>query len=161
MTVSNKILPLLLLAALLTAGCSKPAGDYLFVSAETARAHDGNYVFQLPLDSLHTYTTALAARIVTNRIPDTEIDLDIHVTEPDGTTSIERLTLPLKETPGVTVIAGNGPVADFRWPWHTRRVTGAKAGNWQVRITPTEPASAAALYGIGLSYEGTPWEKEN
>ena len=161
MAVSNRFLPILLLAAFLTAGCSKPAGDYLFVSAESAHAQNGTYEFHLTLDSLHTYTTTLAARVVTGRLPKAELNLDIHVTEPDGTTSIERLSLPLTESPGVTRIAGNGSVVDFRWPWHTRRVTGTEAGRWLIRITPTDPASAAACYGIGLSYEGTPWEKAN
>ena len=161
MTASNKPILLLLLAFALTAGCSKPAGDYLFVSAEKARTQGGTYEFHLSLDSLHTYTTDLAARIVTSKVPTQEINLDVHITAPDGTTSIERLTLSLQESPGVQRIAGNGSVTDFRWPWHTSRIDGPRAGRWQVRITPTDAALSDAFYGIGLSYEGKPWEKGN
>ena len=154
MAASNRSILCLMLALVLAAGCSKPVGDYFFVSAETARTHGGAYEFQMTLDSLHTYTTSLAARIVTSKVPGEDISLDIHVTAPDGTTSIERLTLPLRETPGVQRIAGGGSVADFRWPWYTLTVDGPKAGRWQVRITPTDAGLAEAFYGIGIAYEG-------
>ena len=159
MAASNRLI--LLLTLVMAAGCSKPAGDYFFVSAETARTQGGAYEFQLSLDSLYTYTTTLAARIVTGKVPEQEISLDIHITAPEGTTSIERLTLPLGDTPGVQRIAGSGSVTDFRWPWHTSRIAGPQAGRWLVRITPTDAALADAFYGIGISYEGKPWGKAN
>ena len=152
MKARTRILPFLLLF-LLTA-CSKPSGDFLFVSAPEAAATGGTYEFRLQLDdSTHIYDTRLAARLVTSRIPAGRIGLDIRTTSPSGETAIERLMLPLDGEEGVRIILGSGSVADFQWVWHPLRAAGTETGTWKISITPTDPAIAEAIYGIGLSYE--------
>ncbi len=152
MTAKTRFLPFLLLI-LLTA-CTKPSGDFLFVSAPEAGTTGGSYEFRLQLDdSTHNYATRLAARLVTSRIPTGKIGLDIRTTSPSGETSIERLMLPLDEKEGARIILGNGSVADFQWDWHPLRAAGPETGIWKISITPTDPSIAEAIYGIGLSYE--------
>ena len=153
MTARTSFLPLLLFF-LLAAGCAKPSGDFLFVSAPEAGAAGGAYEFRLQLDdSIRTYATCLAARLVTSRIPDGKFGLDIRTTSPSGETTIERLMLPLDEQEGARIILGSGSVADFQWDWHPLQAAGPETGTWKVRITPTDPLFAEAIYGIGLSYE--------
>lgn len=152
----------LIVLLFLAAGCTKPAGDYLFQSAETARERGGRYEFQLSLeDSTRQYETFLAARLVTSRIPGGNIVLDVQVTSPEGETAIERLTLPLGDPDAARIALGSGSLADYQWPWRTLRPSGAQLGTWQVAVVPTDPETADAFYGFGLSYEGTPWEKGN
>jgi hypothetical protein len=144
---------LILLLVLLAAGCSKPSGDYLFVSERTAAAHGGRYEFAFDLDSACTYTTTLAARVVASRAQEGEINLDIQITSPDGSTQIERLLLSLAEEACLKRIEGSGSLLDCQWHWKDIRTDGSLGGTWQVAVTPTDPASAEALRGIGLSYE--------
>ena len=94
----NSLIPLLVL--LLTAACSRPQGDHRFISTETARGNGGAFVFEMESeDSAAVFTTTLAARIVASRIPEKTLEFDIHLTPPDGQTSIERRTFPLTEEP--------------------------------------------------------------
>ncbi len=153
---------LLLLLLLLTAGCAKPSGDYLFVSSQTARAQGGSYDFQLNLDdSTCCYATMLAARIVSSRIPAGQFALNIRTTSPTGEITIERLALPLSGAPGEKTVLGSGSLIDCQWPWRTLPSSGQEHGIWQISITPTDPALAEAFYGIGISYQARTWEKEN
>ena len=152
---------MLLLAILFAAGCSKPAGDYLFVSDRTAAAHDGRYEFTFDLDSACTYATTLAARVVASRAQDEELNLDIRVISPDGSTQIERLPLSLTEAACLKRLAGSGSLLDCQWHWQDIHTDGALGGTWQVFVTPTDEASADALQGIGLSYEKREWAKAN
>ena len=152
---------LLLLVTLLAVACSKPAGDYHFVSERTAAAQGGHYEFTMELDSACTYATTLAARIVGSRTEKAEINLDIRITSPDGATQIERLPLSLSEEACLKRIAGSGSLLDCQWHWQDIRTDGTQGGLWHVSVTPTDPASADALRGIGLSYERIEWEKAN
>ncbi|MBO4535922.1 MAG: hypothetical protein J5702_01825 [Bacteroidales bacterium] len=152
---------LLLLVILSAVGCSKPAGDYLFVSDRTAAAHGGRYEFTFSLDSACTYTTTLAARVVASRAQDGELNLDIRTISPDGSTQIERLPLSLAEEACLKRIEGSGSLLDCQWHWQDIRTDGSLAGTWQVFVTPTDEATADALQGIGLSYERIEWEKAN
>ena len=157
-TNRNSRLTALLLLGLLTA-CSRPDGDYCFVSAETAKHNGGSYTFEPVFDDTTcVYASCLAARIVTGRISAENFDVDIWVVSPDGEIRIDRCSLPIKESPDVRVRLGAGSVADFEWPWRDFSVNGEQSGRWQIVITP---AQADAVYGIGLSYKTKLWEKEN
>ena len=156
MTVRNKhvFLAAALLLTLL-AGCTKPAGDYFFVSTETARAEDGHYNFTLNLDdTTGTYTVRLAARLVASRLPGRQAAFDIHLTSPVGETTIERRSFPLDESGDSRMTAGNGSVIDCEWLLDGGiRVAGPSAGTWRITVAPTDPAQLDAIYGIGISYE--------
>ena len=157
----NRPVPILL-ALLLFVGCTRPDGDYRFVSALTARFSGGSYEFQfMPADSARCYATSLAARIVTSRIPGKTVSLDIRTTTPVGEILIERLVLPLEDPDAARIVLGNGSVADYQWPWRTLQAAGQTQAPWHISITPTDPAQAEAFYGIGLSCEPIPWEKAN
>ena len=156
----NSLIPLLVL--LLTAACSRPQGDHRFISTETARGNGGTFVFEMESeDSAAVFTTTLAARIVASRIPEKTLEFDIHLTPPDGQTSIERHTFPLTEEPGVRISLGAGSVTDYEWPWREIRTGGHPGGTWTVRITPSDPARLEALSGVGFSYQAKTWEKAN
>ena len=156
----NSLIPLLVL--LLTAACSRPLGDHRFISTETARGNGGAFVFEMESeDSAAVFTTTLAARIVASRIPEKTLEFDIHLTPPDGQTSIERHTFPLTEEPGVRISLGAGSVTDYEWPWREIRTGGHPVGTWTVRITPSDPARLEALSGVGFSYQAKTWEKAN
>ncbi|MBQ5935045.1 MAG: hypothetical protein IKQ01_01315 [Bacteroidales bacterium] len=156
----NSLIPLLVL--LLTAACSRPQGDHRFISTETARGNGGAFVFEMESeDSAAVFTTTLAARIVASRIPEKTLEFDIHLTPPDGQTSIERHTFPLTEEPGVRISLGAGSVTDYEWPWREIRTGGHPVGTWTVRITPSDPARLEALSGVGFSYQAKTWEKAN
>lgn len=156
----NSLIPLLVL--LLTAACSRPQGDHRFISTETARGNGGAFVFEMESeDSAAVFTTTLAARIVASRIPEKTLEFDIHLTPPDGQTSIERHTFPLTEEPGVRISLGSGSVTDYEWPWREIRTGGHPVGTWTVRITPSDPARLEALSGVGFSYQAKTWEKAN
>ena len=150
----NRVFLLLLALCMLFSGCRKPAGDYLFVSAETAAAHGGSYDFPLNLDdSTRNWTVTLAARIVTSRIEDGTIAFDVRITSPVGESTIERLSLPLSEASGVRICNNQGPVADFEWPLRGGiRPDGRTVGTWKVSISPTDANLRDALYGVGISY---------
>ena len=153
---------ILLLVLLLTAACSRPQGDHRFISTETARGNGGAFVFEMESeDSAAVFTTTLAARIVASRIPEKTLEFDIHLTPPDGQTSIERHTFPLTEEPGVRISLGAGSVTDYEWPWREIRTGGHPVGTWTVRITPSDPARLEALSGVGFSYQAKTWEKVN
>ena len=123
----NSLIPLLVL--LLTAACSRPQGDHRFISTETARGNGGAFVFEMESeDSAAVFTTTLAARIVASRIPEKTLEFDIHLTPPDGQTSIERHTFPLTEEPGVRISLGAGSVTDYEWPWREIRTGGHITG---------------------------------
>ena len=108
----NSLIPLLVL--LLTAACGRPQGDHRFISTETARGNGGAFVFEMESeDSAAVFTTTLAARIVASRIPEKTLEFDIHLTPPDGQTSIERHTFPLTEEPGVRISLGAGSTLTF------------------------------------------------
>ena len=156
----SSLIPLLVL--LLTAACSRPQGDHRFISTETARGNGGAFVFEMESeDSAAVFTTTLAARIVASRIPEKTLEFDIHLTPPDGQTSIERHTFPLTEEPGVRISLGAGSVTDYEWPWREIRTGGHPVGTWTVRITPSDPARLEALSGVGFSYQAKTWEKAN
>ena len=156
----NSLIPLLIL--LLTAACSRPQGDHRFLSTETARGNGGAFVFEMESeDSAAVFTTTLAARIVASRIPEKTLEFDIHLTPPDGQTSIERHAFPLTEEPGVRISLGAGSVTDYEWPWREIRTGGHPVGTWTVRITPSDPARLEALSGVGFSYQAKTWEKAN
>ena len=156
----NSLIPLLVL--LLTAACGRPQGDHRFISTETARGNGGAFVFEMESeDSAAVFTTTLAARIVASRIPEKTLEFDIHLTPPDGQTSIERHTFPLTEEPGVRISLGAGSVTDYEWPWREIRTGGHPVGTWTVRITPSDPARLEALSGVGFSYQAKTWEKAN
>ena len=156
----NSLIPLLVL--LLTAACGRPQGDHRFISTETARGNGGAFVFEMESeDSAAVFTTTLAARIVASRIPEKTLEFDIHLTPPDGQTSIERHTFPLTEEPGVRISLGAGSVTDYEWHWREIRTGGHPVGTWTVRITPSDPARLEALSGVGFSYQAKTWEKAN
>lgn len=156
----NSLIPLLVL--LLTTACSRPQGDHRFISTETARGNGEAFVFEMESeDSAAVFTTTLAARIVASRIPEKTLEFDIHLTPPDGQTSIERHTFPLTEEPGVRISLGAGSVTDYEWPWREIRTGGHPVGTWTVRITPSDPARLEALSGVGFSYQAKTWEKAN
>lgn len=148
----------LLLAAVmllgLLAGCAKPAGDYFFVSTETARSQQGRYDFSLALDdSTHSYTIALAARLVASRIPERQIGLEIRRTSPFGETAIERRSFPL-EGDSIRITKGSGSVIDCEWILQERlQLSGAETGLWQLSVSPIDTNLLPAIYGIGLSYK--------
>lgn len=143
-------LPVLLLVALLAAGaCSKPTGDSHIVSAWSARSEGGVYRFDATFDdSTASYALDLAARLVASQFPDGTLELDIRTVAPDGTSTIERLSLPL-EGPDVRTVLGSGSVADCSWRWRDFSPGG---GSWSFLIQPADPALAKALYGLGFSY---------
>ena len=151
---SSFLLPAVLLLSLL-AGCTKPVGDYRFVSTETARTQNGRYDFTLALDdSTRSYTLALAARLVASRLPAQEITFEIHTTSPYGESTIERKTFPLQGDGPDRFTKGSGSVIDCEWILQDAfRASGAKTGAWQVSVSPTDTTLLAAIYGIGLSYE--------
>lgn len=160
--MTRSSLPFLVLLLLTLASCAKPTGDYLFMSAQTAGERGGHYEFQLRMDdSTCRYDAFLAARVVTSRIPGSSLSLDIRTVSPSGETAIERLQLPLGDPSAAQITLGSGSQADYQWPWRSFNPTSAESGLWQVSVTPTDPETAAAFYGIGLSYKGTPWAKEN
>lgn len=164
MKARNSLILLLgVLGGLLLTGCAKPSGDYFLVSTETARLHEGSFDFTMDLDDTTCrYSTTLAARVVTSRVPGNALAFDIHVTSPIGETTIERGTFPLYPADGVRARAGSGSLVDFAWPWRTGfQVSGAETGRWRISVTPTDPDLLDALYGLGFSYEVMPWEKEN
>lgn len=156
MAASNRwiFLPAVLLLGLL-AGCTKPVGDYRFVSTETARTQNGRYDFTLALDdSTRSYTLALAARLVASRLPRRELTLEIRTTSPFGESAIERKTFPLDGNGPGRLTKGSGSVVDCEWILEEAfHVSGAEAGTWQVSVSPTDTAQLAAIYGIGISYE--------
>ena len=141
-----------LLAILLAAaGCSRPVGDYQFISAETARQQGGDYLFKGSFDDPSaTYRLTLAARIVTSRTDGETLTMDIRLTAADGTTTIERVALPLQKTPGVDIALGSGSTTDYSWPWRTMRGS-EMPGEWTLSMRPADPALDHALYGAGLS----------
>ena len=143
-----------LLLGLLT-GCTKPTGDYFFVSTETARTQQGNYNFTLDLqDSTGTYAIGLAARLVTSRLPDLQLPLDIRTTSPAGETTIERTVFRVTENGVARLKKGSGSLVDCEWVWKPALpIRGAEAGTWQISITPTDPSLLEGIYGIGISYE--------
>ncbi|MBR1538566.1 MAG: hypothetical protein IJ636_03570 [Bacteroidales bacterium] len=154
--------PVILLILLLAAACCRPTGDFHLVSTETAREEGGAFRFEIPVtDSGLVVTTSLAARLVTSRVAQAQIELDFHITPPDGETFIERHTFPLEAAPGVRINLGPGSVTDFEWPWREIRTGGSPAGTWTISIIPSDPALLDALYGLGLSYETSIWEKAN
>ena len=143
-----------LLLAFLT-GCTQPAGDYFFISTETARAHGGHYDFTLNLDdSTGTYTVRLAARLVASRLPDRQAAFDIHIPSPVGQTTIERKSFPLEENEETRMTAGSSSVVDCEWLLKKGiRANGPDAGSWRIAVSPTDTALLDAIYGIGISYE--------
>lgn len=145
-----------LLLVLLT-GCTKPTGDYFFVSTEAARAQQGHYVFTLNLeDSTGTYAIGLAARLVASRLPDQQLPLDIRTTSPAGETTIDRTVFRVTEDDVTRLKKGSGSLVDCEWRWKPAvTIRGAEAGAWQISITPTDPALLEAIYGIGISYENS------
>ena len=157
MARSSRIAFALLLV--LVAGCGRPTGDCRFISARSAAARDGHYAFTLVLDPARTYATTLAARLVASQLDEPLIHLDIRIDTPDGATQIERLSLPLTEEACLKRTAGGGTRMDCQWAWRDLRPDTLQAGHWHVTIMPNTPA--AALAGIGLSYECIEWEKEN
>ena len=160
MRVRNSHIALLFL--LLAAACSRPTGDYFLVSTETARENGGVFRFEIPVsDSGAVLTTCLAARLVTSRFEERQLEMDFHVTPPGGETFIERQTFPLEGDSGAKFCLGAGSVADFEWPWREIQTGGYPAGSWTFSIAPTDPALLDALYGVGISYETKLWEKVN
>ena len=155
MAVRNRVF-LLLTAIVLLSGCSKPVGDYRFVSVQTARLEGGRFEFEADYDDTTAYyTTAIAARTIASRLDGRALTFDIQCTAPDGTHSIERIRFQLQEGPGVRLIPGSGSVVDCQWPWQNDfRVQAAQAGKWTIRITPTDTTQLDALYGLGFSYTG-------
>lgn len=159
MALRNSHIAILLL--LLAAACSRPGGDYYFISAETARENGGAYRFSFVPDKEDNYTTTLAARVIRSRIAADSLEFDIHITPPAGEAVIERQAFPLLASEGVTIRLGAGSVTDYEWPWHEIATEGYPGGEWTLSIAPSDPALAEAIYGIGFSYERKIWEKEN
>lgn len=154
----------MLMAVLLLAGCRKPTEGYALLSRQSAEADGGRFTFFLDLDdTCCTYATTLAARVATNRLETNGLELQLSVTSPTGATAVERVTFPLADASGkVGSWRNQGRVRDYLWPWREQiRVQGRDAGRWQVTITLPDAAAMRAVEGIGLSYKGTPWEKEN
>ena len=152
------------LALILLAGCSKPVDGYTLVSRETARADGGRFAFDLDLDDCTcTYATTIAARLNTARLHGNGLELQMNVISPTGITAIERVTFPLQNVAGkVRSRRNDGTVRDYLWPWREQiRVSGQDAGRWRVIITLPDTTLMRAVEGIGLSYEGTTWEKAN
>lgn len=161
MKASSRIVPLLLILLAL-ASCRKPAGDFMLISAQEAAKNGGVFEFPLLLDdSLAVYSTFLAARLDTGRLPGATFDLVLRITSPGGETAIERVSLPLTSHPDVASVRSEGPVTDFEWPYRDNiRVSGALLGDWKLSVTPADPALMDAILGIGFSYKGK-WEKGN
>lgn len=159
---SSRLLPVLLLA-LLAAGCHKPSETYALVSRHTAAADGGRYTFELDLeDTACTYATGIAARLNTARLPQSGLELQLHVVAPDGTSAIERVTFPLSANAAQYSSNRNeGAVRDYNWPWREGiRVDGLSAGRWRVVISLPDTTLARAVEGIGLTCKEI-WEKEN
>ena len=164
MTGNRRILAFALTLALALAGCSKPVDGYTLVSRETARADGGRFAVDL---DLHERTCNLAnttiARPNTARLHGNGLELQMNVISPTGITAIERVTFPLQNVAGkVRSRRNDGTVRDYLWPWREQiRVSGQDAGRWRVIITLPDTTLMRAVEGIGLSYEGTTWEKAN
>lgn len=148
----HTLLPVTLLLTLLaTFACGKPAGDSFFRSAGSARSEGGIYRFDIDFeDSTASYALDIAARLVASRFPDGSLDLDIRLLAPDGTSTIERLELPLAEGACLRMRHGSGSVTDISWRWRDFSPGG---GRWSFLIQPADPAQARALQGLGFSYE--------
>ena len=140
---------LLVMLPVLFGACTKPTGDYRFIAAETVRDQGGVYPFAIDFDDNACYDLAIAARIVASRIPDETLHLDIQIQAPDGSTTIERVSFPLAQAPGVQIAWGSGSLTDLKWPWRSFTAT---PGHWRFLIQPADPAEEEALYGLGFSY---------
>ena len=161
-SLARLILAVLTLATL--AGCSKPAEGYALVSRQSAEADGGRYAFDLTLDEAsYRYATTLTARLNTARLDQQELTLQLSVTSPTGTTAIERIAFPLNDADGkVRSRRDEGGVRDYRWPWRENiRVEGSDVGTWRIVVTIPDATQWQAVEGLGLSYQGIPWEKEN
>ena len=142
----------LLLLALLPAvfSCGKPTGDSFFLAADSVRGEDDVYRFDIDFeDTTARYTLDIAARLVASKLPDGVLALDIRTLAPDGTSSIERVELPLAEGPDVRMSLGSGSVTDCSWHW---RDFSPEGGRWSFLLRPADPAQSQALYGLGFSY---------
>ena len=161
MRTSSRGLLALLLALALLAGCRKPADGFALVSRLAAEADGGRFSFDIDLeDETCTYLTAVAARIATARLDRPELELQMTVTSPAGTTAIERVTFPVAAGDPVRVRRHDGSNLDFLWPWREDiRVSGAEIGRWHVVITVPDATQLRAVEGIGLSYQRKTWEK--
>lgn len=148
---------------MLATACTQPENGYRYVATEEAREADGVFLFDAELvDTTLAYTLNLATRVVTSRIPDRLLRLDILTTDPLGSRTVDHVTIPLREGPGIKLKLGSGSVIDIETAWRKDlRIPAFQAGRWQIAVTPADTAQLDALYGIGLSYDGTPWEKEN
>ena len=160
--------PVLLLTAVLAlialAGCSKPAEGYALISRQRAEADGRKYSFDLTLDeATYCYATTLAARVNTARLSQPELTLQLNVTSPSGVTAIERIAFPLADNGDqVRSRRNEGGVRDYCWPWRENiRVAGPDLGNWHVIVTMPDSTQWQAVEGIGLNFQGKPWEKEN
>lgn len=160
----NSRIVLLLMLALLSTGCRKPTDGYALVSRQTAAADGGRYSFEIDLDdSCRTYSTAVAARVATARLDRPDIELQLSVTSPSGATAVERIAFPLSgNNRKVRNRRNEGDVRDYLWPWRENiRPEGQDLGRWRIVITLPDSQEFKAVEGIGLSYQGTPWEKAN
>jgi len=143
-----------LLLVLLAAACGRPDGNYHFVSTETAQKNGGIFVFTIPSsDSTTVYKTSLAARIVASRVPEGSVEFDIHTTAPDGQSTIERRSFPLREGPGARIKLSAGSLTDCEWTLHELSTAGHPEGIWTVQVTLPDTARMDALRGVGFSYE--------
>lgn len=154
---------LLLMLCMLASACTQSESGYRYVATEEAREADGVFLFDAELgDTTLAYTLNLAARVVTSRIPDRLLRLDILVTDPLGAPTVDHVTIPLREGPGIRLKLGSGSVIDIETAWQKDlRVPASRTGRWQIAVTAADTAQLDALYGIGFSYSGTPWEKGN
>ena len=148
---NKHLLSLLLLAVLATLGaCGRPVGDSYFISAETARSQGGVYAFDITFnDTTARYDLDIAARVIASDLSSGTLDLDIRIQAPDGSTTIERVGLPLSPAPGVKIALGSGSVTDCQWHW---REFPGQPGNWRFQFQPADPAQGSALQGLGFSY---------
>ena len=148
----HPLLPVTLLLTLLAAfACGKPTGDFFFRSADSAHSEGGIYRFDIDFDdSTASYALDIAARLVASQFPDESLRLDIRLIAPDGTSTIERLELPMEKGAVVRMRHGSGSVTDISWRW---RDFSPGDGRWSFLIQPADPAQAKALHGLGFSYK--------
>ena len=158
-----RIVLILAAACLGAASCKNPHEDFKIHTELTAEDFAMGLSFDFPMDSLVSYTTAVAARLDAGNCSKSSLSLRFNVINPAFESFEETISFPiiasrsqLGDNPakhGIRLRRA-GQMLDQQWGWRENICCDTMPGRWRVIIYPADTSDAKMVKALGFTYKG-------
>lgn len=164
MRATSRLKALLAAVCLCAVSCNNPYEDFKILTDLTQEDLAIGVSFDFPMDSLLTYTTAVAARLDISDGSKSALDLRFNIINPSFESFEETVSFPIVTgrdqvgcNPAKLGIRSRraGQLLDQQWGWRKGISCDTVPGRWRVIIYPADSTDAKIIKALGFTYKGT------